>query len=355
MEITELLKEVAQDQHISDLHLTVNSPPIVRQNGVLSPFLGGWGRPNQNDMERFCQELMQDHQLEAFRKDREIDFSFSMPNIARFRVNAYHQRDAIALAFRIIPSEIKGIEELGLPNILKEFCSRKAGFILCTGPTGSGKSTTLAAMVNLINKERQCHVLTLEDPIEYLHRHDKSIVHQREVGGDTYSFSRALRVALRQDPDVILVGEMRDLETISTALEAAETGHLVMATLHTNDAPQAVDRIIDVFPPHQQTQIRIQLAAVLEGVIAHQLLPRRDRKGRIPAIEILIANNAVRNLIREGKTHQLYSVMQTGAKHGMQTTDAALLKLYERGLITLDDAISRSHNPEYIQRRSSSL
>lgn len=351
MNIKEILKTIAQNSNISDLHLTVALPPMIRYNGNLMPLQGNWNKMDQKTIQSVAQTLMGREKYEEFLQERELDFSYSYPGVARFRVNAYHQRDSIALALRVIPADVRSLDEMGLPPVLKTLCRVKTGFILCTGPTGSGKSTTLAAMVDQVNQERTGHILTLEDPIEYLHRNKKSVVHQREIGGDSTSFSRALRAALRQDPDVILVGEMRDLETISTAIEAAETGHLVMATLHTNDAPQAVDRIIDVFPPHQQNQIRTQLAAVLAGVVAHQLIPRQDEKGRILALEIMVANSAVRNLIREGKTHQLYSVMQTGGQQGMQTMDSSLLRLYEQGIIEYQEAAERSRNPEYLKKR----
>lgn len=348
--IIELLTEVAGDPQISDLHLTVNSKPVIRRNGDLMAISGEWAVLSSEKLEEIVASLMGANQLSTFKKEREFDFSFSIPGVSRFRVNAYHQRGNIAVAFRIIPSHIKGFKELNLPAVVRDLCKLNSGFVVCTGPTGSGKSTTLAAMVDSINRNRKCHIITLEDPIEYLHHHQESIIHQREIGSDSYSFAKALRVALRQDPDVILVGEMRDLETIATAIEAAETGHLVMTTLHTNDAAQAVERIIDVFPPHQQTQIRIQLAAVFEGVIAHQLIPRRDKQGRVLATEVLVATGAVRNLIREAKTHQLYSVMQTSAQVGMYTMDKSLVTLYERGLISLDDALFRSTDQEYIKK-----
>lgn len=351
--INELLAEVAKDPQISDLHLTIKSKPIIRRNGDLMPYLGCWDEISAEILEEIVAELMTPNQQEIFRKEKEIDFSYSLANVGRFRINAYYQRNSIAIACRIIPTIIRSFEELHLPPVVKELCKLQSGFVVCAGPTGSGKSTTLAAMVDSINRERACHILTLEDPIEYLHYHQKSIIHQREVGSDSLSFAKALRVALRQDPDVILVGEMRDLETIATAIEAAETGHLVMTTLHTIDAAQSVERIIDVFPPHQQTQIRIQLAGVFEGVIAHQLIPRRDQLGRVPATEILTATPAVRNLIREAKTYQLYTVMQTSGQLGMHTMDSSLIKLYERGFITLEQALARSSDPEYVRKRNS--
>lgn len=351
MDISSLLKAVVDDDSISDLHLTVNSKPIVRYNGVLKVFNEFPDKLGFKDMQTIARNLMTDEQWTTFEKEGELDFSYSVPGFSRFRVNAYYQRGAISLALRVIPSKIPTIDELGLPQILKKLALQRNGLILCTGPTGSGKSTTLAAMIDEINERRSCHVLTLEDPIEYLHKHKKSIVHQREVGIDTGSFANGLRAALRQDPDIILVGEMRDLETISIALEAAETGHLVLATLHTSDAPKTVDRIIDVFPPHQQQQVKIQLASTLNGIISQQLLPRADGQGRIAALEVLIGTPAVKNIIRDGKSHQLYSVMQTGAKFGMIMMNNYLLDLYQKGFIDREIALRRSSNPEYIKKR----
>ncbi|WP_041605819.1 type IV pilus twitching motility protein PilT [Halothermothrix orenii] len=351
MDIKEFLKKFVEDQHISDLHLTVNSKPVVRYDGKLKVFEEFSGRIGFEDMQNITKELMTDDQWQQFQEKGELDFSYSVPGFSRFRVNAYYQRGAIALALRIIPTKIPTIEELGLPQILKNLALMRKGLFLCTGPTGSGKTTTLASMINIINKNRQAHILTLEDPIEYLHRHNKSIVHQREVGIDTTSFKEGLRSALRQDPDVILVGEMRDHETISIALEAAETGHLVLATLHTNDAPQTIDRIIDVFPPQQQRQVRVQLSLTLNGIVSQQLLPRKDGNGRIAALEVLIGTPAVRNVIRDGKSHQLYSSMQTGGKYGMITMDNYILDLLSKSLINKDTALRRANDPEYIKKR----
>jgi len=276
--------------------------------------------------------------------------SYALPGKARFRVNVYFQRDSIGAAFRLIPYEIKSLDALGLPGVVADLARYPRGFVVVTGPTGSGKSTSLAAMVDIVNRERSAHIMTVEDPIEFLHKHQACIVNQREVGADTHSFAQALKHVLRQDPDVILVGEMRDLETISTAITAAETGHLVFATLHTQDAPQTIDRIIDVFPPHQQQQVRVQLATTLQGVVTQQLLQAVDGRSRAVACEVLICTPAVRNLIREGKTHQIYSIMQAGGRFGMQTMDQALANLVKGGQITQQVAYERSHDPEELNR-----
>lgn len=355
MDITDLLKVVVKEESISDLHLTVNSKPIVRDTGDLVVYNDWEHVYSYQDMQNVAKGLMKEEQWATFEKEGEMDFSHSVPGCSRFRVNAYHQRGAISLALRVIPTDVPKLDNLGLPKVLKKLALQRRGLVLCTGPTGSGKSTTLASMINEINESRHVHILTLEDPIEYLHPHKKSIVHQREVGIDTRNFAQGLRAALRQDPDIILVGEMRDLETISIALEAAETGHLVFATLHTNDAPKTIDRIIDVFPAHQQQQVRIQLASTLNGVISQQLLPRFDNKGRVAALEVLIGTPAVKNIIREGKSAQLESIMQTGGKYGMIVMDNYLLQLYEKGSITLEVALRRSNNPEYIKKRISRL
>ncbi len=351
MDITNLLKAVVEDDAISDLHLTVNSKPVIRYTGQLKLY-DDYPEPlGFEEMQEITKGLMDDGQWKEFNEKGELDFSYSVPGFSRFRVNAYFQRGAISLALRVIPQQVPTVDEMGLPQILKKISLQRRGLILCTGPTGSGKSTTLASMINEINEKRKVHIITLEDPIEYLHHHKQSIVHQREIGIDTQSFANGLRAALRQDPDVILVGEMRDLETISIALEASETGHLVLATLHTNDAPQTVDRIIDVFPSHQQQQVRIQLASSINGVISQQLLPRKDGNGRIAALEILIGTSAVKNIIREGKSHQLRSIMQTGGKFGMIVMNNYLIDLYEKGMITLEEALRRSDNPDYIRKK----
>lgn len=351
MDIRNLLKTVVEDEAVSDLHLTVNSKPVVRYTGILKTYEEYPDKFSFNDMKDIAKELMNEEQWTTFQEKGELDFSYSVPGFSRFRVNAYYQRGAVSLALRVIPTEIPTVDQLGLPEILKKLAMQRRGLVLCTGPTGSGKSTTLAAMIDEINEKRNCHILTLEDPIEYLHHHKKCIVHQREVGIDTGNFANGLRAALRQDPDVILVGEMRDLETISIALEAAETGHLVLATLHTSDAPKTVDRIIDVFPAHQQQQVRIQLSSSIDGIISQQLLPRKDGQGRVAAIEVLIGTPAVRNIIREGKSSQLESTMQTGAKYGMIVLNNYLIKLYENGLIDMETTIRRSTNPDYIKKR----
>ena len=287
---------------------------------------------------------------ERFEQELELDMSYSLPGRARFRVNVYMQRDAIGAAFRVIPFEIKQIDELGLPTVVADLARFQRGFVVVTGPTGSGKSTTLASMVDVVNTERRGHIMTVEDPIEFLHKHKSCIVNQREVGADTHGFSNALKHVLRQDPDVILVGEMRDLETISTAITAAETGHLVFATLHTQDAPQTIDRIIDVFPPHQQQQVRVQLSTTLQGVVTQQLIPTSDGQGRAVACEVLVTTPAVRNLIREGKVHQIYSSMQAGGRYGMQTMDMSLAQHVKAGRITQQLAFERCHDPEELQR-----
>ncbi|HEY6566864.1 MAG TPA: type IV pilus twitching motility protein PilT, partial [Actinomycetota bacterium] len=287
---------------------------------------------------------------ERFEQELELDMSYSLPGRARFRVNVYMQRDAVGAAFRVIPFEIKPIDGLGLPPVIADLARFQRGFVVVTGPTGSGKSTTLASMVDVVNTERQGHIMTVEDPIEFLHKHKGCIVNQREVGADTHGFTQALKHVLRQDPDVILVGEMRDLETISTAITAAETGHLVFATLHTQDAPQTIDRIIDVFPPHQQQQVRVQLSTTLQGVVTQQLIPTIDGQGRAVACEVLVTTPAIRNLIREGKVHQIYSSMQAGGRFGMQTMDMSLAQHVKAGTISQQMAYERCHDSEELQR-----
>jgi len=328
----------------SDLHITVGMPPTLRMNGSLLPT----ARPllTVADTEELFSTITKPEQQSHFKKYGEIDFSFAIEHLGRFRINAFRQRGSIAMVIRVINENIPTLDELKHPPILKELTGHLRGLILVTGPTGSGKSTTLAAMINRINQERACHILTLEDPIEYMHTHNKSIINQREIHGDTESFTIALRAALREDPDVILVGEMRDPETIATVITAAETGHLVFATLHTASAAQTIDRIIDTFPSHQQQQIRIQLSVTLQGIIAQQLVPRMDQIGRIAAIEVLIATPAVRNMIREGKTYQLTSIMQTGSKFGMQPMDMALKELYQKGLVSYEEGLSRAIDEE---------
>lgn len=345
--IDELLKK-AVEAGASDLHLSVGIAPTVRVNGQLQPLEDTKLRPA--DTEQLALSVLPPEYKETLLETGQVDFSYGISGLGRFRVNVYRQRDTLALAFRLIPVSVSTLEELGLPPILEELALRPNGLVLVTGPTGSGKSTTLAAMVDRINTKCSYHIVTIEDPIEYLHSHKQSIVNQREVGSDTVSFAAALRAALRQDPDVILVGEIRDLETISTALTAAETGHLVLATLHTTDVAQTVNRIIDVFPPYQQQQVRVQLADVLQGIVAQQLVTKKDGSGRIPVLEILVATPAIRNLVREGKTHQIRSAIQTGARVGMQTKEKALYDLYHRGLITLDEALKHVSNQEDFQR-----
>jgi len=329
----EQLLRKALDLQASDLHLTVELPPMLRIDGDLLP-MQDMPVLRGTDTTRLLDELLNDHQREELVKHGSVDFSHSLPGIGRFRVNAYRQRNAVAIALRIIPLGIPSMKALNLPPIISELARKPNGLILVTGPTGSGKSTTLAAMIGQINEEEKLHILTLEDPIEFLHRHGKSMVNQREIGPDTPSFATGLRAALREDPDVILVGEMRDYDTTQIAVSAAETGHLVLATLHTPSASQTIDRIIDIFPPYQQPQIRIQLAASLQGVVAQQLLPRADGPGRVAAFEILIATPAVRNLIREGKTHQLPSIIQTNAKVGMVTMESSLKALLSAQIIS---------------------
>jgi twitching motility protein PilT len=331
----------------SDLHITVGSAPVVRVNGTLEP-LEGTEPLTPEVTHQLLYRILSTEQQKNLEVDRQIDMAHSIPGVARFRVNVYFQRETVGAAFRLIPAEIKTLEELGIPSSLHGLTDRPRGLVLVTGPTGSGKSTTLAALIDEINRKRHEHILTIEDPVEFVHRHKKCIVNQREIGPDTPSFATALRAALRQDPDVILLGEMRDLETIGTAITAAETGHLVFATLHTQSAPSTVDRIIDAFPAAQQEQIRVQLAATLEGIVTQALLPTSDGAGRVAALEILYPDDAVRNLIRQGKVEQIYSVMQTGTGKGMQTMEQALADLTLRRIISLETALSRSSRPDQL-------
>jgi twitching motility protein PilT len=335
----------------SDLHITAGLPPMVRVNGKVRPL--DYPPLTPNVTRELIYDLLSNDQRQRLENEWELDFSYSLPHTARFRVNVYFQRGSLGAAFRTIPSDIKSLRELGLPKVVEDLTEKPRGLVLVTGPTGSGKSTTLAAMIDRINETRDEHIMSVEDPIEFLHQHKKCIVNQREVNQDTKSFAQALKHVLRQDPDVILVGEMRDLETISLAVTAAETGHLVFGTLHTQDAPQTVDRVIDVFPPHQQHQIRTQLANALQGIITQTLIPRPDGQGRVVACEVLIPTPGVRNLIREGKNHQIYSAMQTGAKFGMQTMDAALVGLLQGRLISREEAERRSSNPDELRRLAS--
>lgn len=335
MNIIELMK-LAYTRKASDIHITVHSPAMFRINGELRPVDDIPLTPP--DTLAMAKELMTTEQMEQFLEIGDMDFSYGIPGISRYRVNVYRQKGFAGLTIRLIPTRIPAIAELGLPPITEELARKPQGLVLVTGPTGSGKSTTLAAMIDYINESRRDHIVTLEDPVEFMHTHKASIINQREVGSDTHSFASGLRAALRQDPDVILVGEMRDLETISTAITAAETGHLVFGTLHTADAPQTIDRIIDVFPTEAQQQIRVQLASVLLGVIAQRLLLTADGKGRVAAVEVLINSPAVANLIRSEKVHQIRSIMQTGKSQGMQTMDNALRDLLQKGRITLEEA-----------------
>ncbi len=348
LDFADLLLEVIE-RNASDLHLAAGARPTVRVRGQLQP-LEDYPILTTEQTREIIYSILTNDQRQRLETDWQLDFAYAIPGRARFRVNAYYQRAAIGAAFRLIPFSIKTVDELGLPSVLHELAKRPRGFVLVTGPTGSGKSTSLAAVVDEINATRQEHIMTIEDPIEFLHGHKKCIVNQREIGSDAHSFADGLKAALRQDPDVILVGEMRDLETIHTALTAAETGHLVFATLHTQDTPQTIDRIIDVFPAEQQQQVRVQLSVALQGIITQQLLPTADGAGRIAACEVLLATPAIRNLIREGKTHQIYSSLQTGANVGMQTMDAALVTLVRLGKITQQLAESRSSTPDELRR-----
>lgn len=332
-----LLEEVVR-RKASDLHLQVNLPPMLRIDGSLLP-VAGFNPLDESSVETLLFAILDQDQRQILEKDKEFDFSFAFGTLGRFRVNAYHERGNLAAALRLIPNEIKTIANLGVPQVVTSFANYPRGLVLVTGPTGSGKSTTLAALIDKINTEKAQHIITIEDPIEFTHKSKKSVVVQREVHYDTYSFSAALRSSLRQDPDVVLIGEMRDLETISAAITIAETGHLVLASLHTNSAAQSIDRMIDVFPPHQQAQIRAQLANILMGICSQRLVPAIGG-GRVVAAEVLVANPAVRNIIREGKSHQLDAVIQTGADAGMQTMDRTLISLVQSGVVTYDDARS---------------
>lgn len=345
--VAELLQKVV-DNNASDLHLTVGSPPIYRVDGKLQP-IPAYDVLGPEDLESLVFSLTTQGQKEAYLERKELDFSFSLKGAARFRVNAYHQRGYMAVALRLIPLRVPSLEELNLPHVLYDLCTLRQGFVLVTGPTGHGKSTTLAAMINHINETRKAHILTIEDPIEYIYPHKESLIEQREMFLDTSSWSLALRSALREDPDVVLVGEMRDLETIAAAITIAETGHLVFATLHTNSASQSVDRIIDVFPQHQQSQIRAQLASILEGIVSQRLISALGG-GRVPATEILLASGALRNIIREGKTFQIDNLIATSSELGMVSLDQSLASLVKNGKITVETARSYSLRPEEINR-----
>lgn len=348
LHLNDLLGEMIE-AGASDLHVTSGLPPCVRVDGQIRP-MDHHPVLTPSELRRMIYALLTQRQREKFEENLELDTSHVVPNVGRFRLNVFVQRDSVGAVLRAIPYQILPLEKLGIPAVVAGLADIPRGLVLVTGPTGSGKSTTLASVIDLVNSHHACHIMTVEDPIEFVHVHKRSVVNQREVGEDTKSFSSALKHVLRQDPDVILVGEMRDLETISTALTAAETGHLVFGTLHTQDAPQSIDRVIDVFPAHQQQQIRIQLASALQAVMTQQLLPRATGRGRIAACEVLIATPAVRNLIREGKTHQIYSAMQAGGKYGMQTMDQSLADLVRSATIGLDVALERCHNEDDLRR-----
>ncbi|PSO47404.1 MAG: type IV pili twitching motility protein PilT [Actinobacteria bacterium QS_8_72_14] len=350
VELDDVLMELVK-RGGSDLHLTAGVPPVLRQHGELVQ-LEEYPINTPDELRKMIYGILTQRQREEFENQLELDISYSVPGHARFRVNVFQQRDSIGAVMRVIPFEIKPLEELGMPERIRDFAYLPRGFVLVTGPTGSGKSTTLASVIDVANRERAHHIMTVEDPIEFLHRHKLSVVNQREVNGDTWSFATALKHALRQDPDVILVGELRDLETIQVALTAAETGHLVFGTLHTQDAPQTIDRLIDVFPPHQQEQIRVQLAGALQGVVCQQLLRTPDGSGRVAACEVMIATSAIRALIREGKTHQMYSSIQSGKKDGMVTMDQSLAELVRANEVTYDEALERCNNVADFNRLS---
>src|SRR5690349_10581850 len=344
--IDDLLEQMV-GLNASDLHVTTDSPPVYRVRGEIVR-AQGFDALTPDDTRSLLYRILSSEQQKVFELKRQLDFAYALPGIARFRVNVYYQRESVGAAFRLIPQDIKSLEELGLPGVLHTFAEKPRGIVLVTGPTGSGKSTTLAAILDEINRTRSEHILTIEDPIEFVHKHKRCIVNQREIGPDAISFGEALKAALRQDPDIILVGEMRDMETISTALTAAETGHLVFATLHTQSAPSTIDRIIDVFPAEQQEQVRIMIANSLQGVVTQTLLPTADGNGRTAALEILLPDDAVRNLIRQGKVEQIYSVMQTNTGRGMQTMEQSLADLAMRRVVKLEDALSRSSRADQL-------
>ena len=338
----------------SDLHITTGTPPQIRLHGKLAP-LTQFERLTPQDTQRLAYSVLNEAQKQKFEEDNELDLSFGIQGLARFRCNVYRQRGAVAAAIRVIPIKIRSFDELGLPPVVEQLADRPKGLILVTGPTGSGKSTTLAAMVDKINNERSEHIMTIEDPIEFVHLHKKCLVNQREVFSDTQSFKNALKYILRQDPDVVLVGEMRDLETISAALTIAETGHLTLGTLHTNSCAQTINRIIDVFPNTQQSQVRAQLSLVLEGVLSQQLIPTADGRGRVMALEIMVTTPAIRNLIREEKIHQIYSALQAGQKFGMQTMNQSLIELVQKRRISREEALNRSMLPEELSQLAAGL
>lgn len=349
----DVLLKMMVERNASDLHLKAGSPPMLRIDGELEPAIPQVLPPNA--IRKIIESILTEQQKARLVAERELDFAYSVPGLARFRCNAYFQRNSWALAVRIIPSRPFSIDELGLPEIFKYLALRPRGLVLVTGPTGSGKSTTLAAMIDYVNSNRKCHIITIEDPIEFLHKDKLAIISQRELGSDTHSFANALKSALRQDPDVILVGELRDFETTQTAITAAETGHLVLGTLHTTGCANAIDRIIDIFPPHQQHQVRVQLSMVLEGVIFQNLIPKATGSGRVLALEIMTGTPAVRHLIREGKTHMLPNAIQSGAEDGMISFDQSLRDLYIQGLISYEYALAAAFNPEELERLIASL
>ena len=344
--IDELLRLTVQSG-ASDLHLSVGRAPMVRKDGKLVPL--PFELAQERDTQRIVFDILNNSQIEKFERTHELDFSYGVKGVGRFRFNVYRQRSSVGCAMRVIPNVVPSMEQLKLPAVMRSFTQKHSGLVLVTGPTGSGKSTTIASLIDIINSEREAHILTIEDPIEYLHNHKRSMVNQRELGTDTDSFTNALRASLREDPDVILVGEMRDLETISAAITLAETGHLVFATLHTRSAPATIDRIVDVFPAHQQEQIRVQLSTSIEAVVSQQLLPKIGG-GRVAAIEIMVATSALRNLIREGKSYQIYSVIETGHQYGMQAMDRVLADLHRSGQVTFEEAATRAVDRENFQR-----
>lgn len=347
MDIRTLLKQVIE-KDASDLILVANSKPIIRHAGKLLTM--GDEVLTKASVKELIYSLLNPKQIERFEKTKELDSSFEVEGLARFRVNVHYQEESVAASLRTIPSKIPSFESLKLPKIVYELIKEPRGLVLITGPTGSGKSTTQAVMIDIINSTKSCHVITIEDPVEFIHQNKKSVIEQREIGIDTDSFPMALNHVLRQNPDVILIGEMRELETISTAITAAETGHLVISTLHTNDAVQTIDRIVDVFPPHQQNQVRMQLSLTLQGIISQQLIPRSDGTGLVLAAEVLYVNQAIRNIIRKGNSQEIYSMIEIGSKYGMQTMDMALRNLYKEGVISYENAIARAGNPENLEK-----